>query len=99
MDCFYNNELDVFYDTRRLNPRDIALHMNRRRMIRRGVTYGPALPEDAPDDGVDRGIAAFIICASLVRQFDFAQTSRSTTRPSTNSATNPTRSAEPRMAH
>jgi deferrochelatase/peroxidase EfeB len=46
---------------RRLNPRDTAHNMNRRRMIRRGVTYGPALPEDAPDDGVDRGIAAFII--------------------------------------
>ena len=48
---------------RRLNPRDTAHNMNRRRMIRRGATYGPALPEGAPDDGVDRGIAAFIICA------------------------------------
>ena len=47
--------------------------MNRRRMIRRGATYGPALPDGAPEDGVDRGIAAFIICASLVRQFEFAQ--------------------------
>jgi hypothetical protein len=25
------------------------------------------------DDGADRGIAAFVICASLVRQFEFAQ--------------------------
>jgi Dyp-type peroxidase family len=58
---------------RRLNPRDTAVNMNRRRMIRRGATYGPALPEGAPEDGVDRGIAAFIICASLVRQFEFAQ--------------------------
>ena len=58
---------------RRLNPRDTAVNMNRRRMIRRGATYGPALPEGAADDGVDRGIAAFIICASLVRQFEFAQ--------------------------
>lgn len=58
---------------RRLNPRDTAHNMNRRRMIRRGATYGPALPEDAPEDGVDRGIAAFIICANLVRQFEFAQ--------------------------
>jgi deferrochelatase/peroxidase EfeB len=58
---------------RRLNPRDTAHNMNRHRIIRRGATYGPALPEDAPDDGVDRGIAAFIICASLVRQFEFAQ--------------------------
>ncbi|MFI9413897.1 Dyp-type peroxidase [Nocardia gamkensis] len=58
---------------RRLNPRDTAVHMNRRRMIRRGATYGSALPPDASDDGADRGIAAFIICASLVRQFEFAQ--------------------------
>ncbi len=58
---------------RRLNPRDTAHYMNRRRMIRRGATYGPALPEGAPDDGQARGIAAFIICADLVRQFEFAQ--------------------------
>jgi Dyp-type peroxidase family len=58
---------------RRLNPRDTAHNMNRRRMIRRGATYGPALPDGAPDDGADRGIAAFIICADLVRQFEFAQ--------------------------
>jgi Dyp-type peroxidase family len=58
---------------RRMNPRDTAHNMNRRRMIRRGGTYGPALPEGAPDDGVERGIAAFVICGSLVRQFEFAQ--------------------------
>jgi Dyp-type peroxidase family len=58
---------------RRLNPRDTTVNMNRRRMIRRGATYGEALPEGADDDGADRGIAAFIICASLVRQFEFAQ--------------------------
>jgi Dyp-type peroxidase family len=58
---------------RRMNPRDTAANMNRRRMIRRGATYGPYLPEGVPDDGKERGIAAFIICASLVRQFEFAQ--------------------------
>jgi deferrochelatase/peroxidase EfeB len=58
---------------RRMNPRDTAANMNRRRLIRRGATYGPALPESAPDDGVERGIAAFVICASLIRQFEFAQ--------------------------
>ena len=58
---------------RRMNPRDTAANMNRRRMIRRGATYGPYLPEDAPDDGAERGIAAFVICASLIRQFEFAQ--------------------------
>lgn len=58
---------------RRMNPRDTAHNMNRRRMIRRGATYGPHLPEAAPEDGIERGIAAFIICASLIRQFEFAQ--------------------------
>jgi Dyp-type peroxidase family len=58
---------------RRMNPRDTAVNMNRRRMIRRGGTYGPPLPEGAPDDGVERGVAAFVGCASLIRQFEFAQ--------------------------
>ena len=58
---------------RRMNPRDAAANMNRRRMIRRGGTYGPPLPEGAPEDGVERGIAAFVGCASLIRQFEFAQ--------------------------
>jgi Dyp-type peroxidase family len=58
---------------RRMNPRDTAANMNRRRMIRRGATYGPPLPEGVPDDGKERGIAAFVICASLIRQYEFAQ--------------------------
>jgi Dyp-type peroxidase family len=58
---------------RRMNPRDTAANMNRRRVIRRGGTYGPPLPEGAPEDGRERGIAAFIGCASLIRQFEFAQ--------------------------
>ncbi len=59
---------------RRMNPRDTTQgNINRRRMIRRGATYGPQLPEGKPDDGIERGIAAFVICASLIRQFEFAQ--------------------------
>ena len=58
---------------RRMNPRDTAANINRRRIIRRGATYGPYLPENAADDDVERGIAAFVICASLIRQFEFAQ--------------------------
>ena len=57
-----------------MNPRDTTVgNLQRRKIIRRGATYGPALPEGAPEDGVDRGIAAFVICASLVRQFEFIQ--------------------------
>jgi deferrochelatase/peroxidase EfeB len=57
---------------RRMNPRDTAVNMQRRKVIRRGGTYGPPLPEGAPEDGRERGIAAFIGCASLIRQFEFA---------------------------
>ncbi len=66
---FNHEEMDPFgyacplgSHARRLNPRDTAHYLNRRRMIRRGATYG-----------VDRGIAALIICANLLRQFDVAQ--------------------------
>jgi Dyp-type peroxidase family len=58
---------------RRMNPRDTAVNMQRRKVLRRGATYGLPLPEGAPEDGVERGIAAFVICASLVRQFEFVQ--------------------------
>jgi Dyp-type peroxidase family len=58
---------------RRMNPRDTAVNIQRRKMLRRGATYGPPLPGGASEDGVERGIAAFVICASLVRQFEFAQ--------------------------
>ena len=57
---------------RRMNPRDTAVSMQRRKMIRRGGTYGPPLPEDVPDDGTARGLAVFAGCASPVRQFEFA---------------------------
>ena len=58
---------------RRMNPRDTTVNIQRRKMLRRGATYGPLLPDGAPEDGIDRGVAAFVICASLVRQFEFAQ--------------------------
>jgi Dyp-type peroxidase family len=57
---------------RRMNPRDSGDNLERHQIIRRGGTYGELLPADASDDGADRGIAAFMGCASLVRQFEFA---------------------------
>ena len=58
---------------RRMNVRDgrVSRIMNRRLIIRRGGTYGPYLPEDAQDDGANRGIAVFGGCADLARQFEF----------------------------
>lgn len=61
---------------RRMNPRDAldgtATVVRRHRLIRRGLEYGPKLPEGVTeDDGVDRGIASYLICANLTDQFEF----------------------------
>ena len=63
---------------RRSNPRATPLTrataVRRHRLIRRGVEYGPHLPDGAlQDDGVDRGLAALFIQADIERQFEFVQ--------------------------
>jgi Dyp-type peroxidase family len=61
---------------RRMNPRDsdIAGLARIHRMIRRGTSYGPPLPEGVfEDDGVDRGLMFAFVGAHLGRQFDFVQ--------------------------
>ena len=61
---------------RRANPRDGMPQRtlaNRHRIIRRGLPYGPPLPPDAPDDGVDRGLVFAGFNANLARQFEFLQ--------------------------
>ena len=62
---------------RRVNPRDdldnTEVLVRRHRVIRRGLPYGCWLPEGAPDDGQERGIAFVAINASLARQFEFVQ--------------------------
>jgi Dyp-type peroxidase family len=68
---------------RRTNPRDAfgfnGALINRRRITRRGMPYGPfALDEDAVGDretldGVDRGIVFIALNACLSRQFEFVQ--------------------------
>ena len=65
---------------RRANPRDalagemmtdVRLH----RMIRRGTSYGPMLPEGVlEDDGADRGIVFVFVGTHLDRQFEFVKT-------------------------
>jgi Dyp-type peroxidase family len=65
---------------RRANPRDaldgemltdVRLH----RMIRRGTSYGPMLPEGRlEDDGADRGIVFVFVGTHLDRQFEFVKT-------------------------
>ncbi len=62
---------------RRVNPRaglgfGDALS-ERQRIIRRGMTYGPALAEGAPADGADRGIFFVAYMADIERQYEFIQ--------------------------
>jgi Dyp-type peroxidase family len=62
---------------RRANPRrslpfDGKL-VNRHRLIRRGIPYGPALAPGGPDDGQDRGVIFACLQASIARQFEFIQ--------------------------
>jgi len=65
---------------RRANPRDALDHegnvdVRLHRMIRRGTSYGPALPPGVlQDDGADRGIIFVFAGARLKRQFEFIKT-------------------------
>jgi deferrochelatase/peroxidase EfeB len=44
----------------------------RRRILRRGLPYGPRVGEDKNDD-TEQGVTMIIMCASLARQFEFVQ--------------------------
>ena len=65
---------------RRANPRDAfdgdgSVDVRLHRMIRRGTSYGPMLPEGVlEDDGVGRGIMFVFAGAHLKRQFEFVKT-------------------------
>ena len=56
-----------------MNPQDTAENIQRRRMIRRGAPTAQRCRKARRKTVSERGIAAFILCASLVRQFEFAQ--------------------------
>jgi Dyp-type peroxidase family len=63
---------------RRSNPRATTLKrataVRRHRLIRRGVEYGPPVPDGAlEDDGIDRGLINLFIQADIERQFEFVQ--------------------------
>ncbi len=65
---------------RRANPRDAldadgGVDVRLHRMIRRGTSYGPMLPDGVlEDDGADRGIIFVFAGAHLKRQFEFVKT-------------------------
>jgi Dyp-type peroxidase family len=62
---------------RRTYPRD-ALGWEgrltaRHRILRRGMPYGPPLPDGATDDAAERGLLFVCLQASIVRQFEIVQ--------------------------
>ncbi|UNK46356.1 Dyp-type peroxidase [Arthrobacter sulfonylureivorans] len=65
---------------RRANPRDAldsdgSVNVRLHRMIRRGTSYGPELPDGVlEDDGKDRGIIFVFVGAHIKRQFEFVKT-------------------------
>ena len=60
--------------TRRCNPRGGAIVQrianNTRRLVRRGVPYGPAYDPKNPDDGIERGLLGNFLCGNLAAQFE-----------------------------
>jgi Dyp-type peroxidase family len=62
---------------RRANPRDAlgwgSSLSRRHRIIRRGMPYGPPLPEDSAGDERERGLVFVCHQASLARQFEVVQ--------------------------
>ena len=84
-DFLYGDDLRGFKcpagaHARRANPRDAldgegSVDVRLHRMIRRGTSYGPMLPEGVlEDDGADRGIIFVFAGAHLKRQFEFVKT-------------------------
>jgi deferrochelatase/peroxidase EfeB len=57
---------------RRLNPRGAVVmgKPHSRRLIRRGVAYGPPYDPAAPDT-VERGLMGYFLCGDLAMQFEF----------------------------
>jgi Dyp-type peroxidase family len=59
---------------RRMNPRHSVVAGNsglKRRIVRRGLPYGPPYDPAHPDDGIERGLLGLFIAASLKDQFEF----------------------------
>jgi Dyp-type peroxidase family len=79
----YGSDLDgvrcpIGAHVRRTNPRDAfgfdGKLVNRRRITRRGLPYGPHTPEDQPvSDTDEHGVIFIVMNASIFRQFEFVQ--------------------------
>ncbi len=59
---------------RRMNPRHSTVAGNsglKRRLVRRGLPYGPPFDPATPDDGIERGLLGLFVGVSLKDQFEF----------------------------
>lgn len=58
---------------RRLNPRSslVAGKPHTRRIVRRGMPYGPPYDPALPDDGKERGLMGLFLCGDLEMQYEF----------------------------
>ena len=58
---------------RRMNPRSAAVAGKpySRRLLRRGLPYGPAYLPGASDPATERGLVGLFMCSDLDRQFEF----------------------------
>ena len=59
---------------RRTNPRSARVaggNGHRRRIVRRGLPYGPPYDPEHPNDGIPRGLLGLFIGVSLADQFEF----------------------------
>ncbi len=59
---------------RRCNPRGSTIVQrmanHTRRLVRRGIPYGPAYDPAKPDDGIERGLLGHFLSANLAAQFE-----------------------------
>jgi deferrochelatase/peroxidase EfeB len=72
-DDFDGRRCPVGAHIRRLNPRSSLVmgQPHSRRLIRRGMPYGPAFDPDAGEDHVERGLIGLFLCGDLELQFEF----------------------------
>lgn len=58
---------------RRLNPRSALVtgKPHTRRIVRRGMPYGPAFDPGARDDEIERGLIGLFLCGDLEMQYEF----------------------------
>jgi deferrochelatase/peroxidase EfeB len=72
-DDFDGRRCPVGSHIRRLNPRG-ALVMGKphsRRLVRRGMPYGPPYDPDQPNDKAERGLIGLFLCGDLELQYEF----------------------------